>query len=102
VAQGCVAVSRNPATSIPGGLLPPDPTAVEDSKLTTANGYELTGPSGQVPRLIPRRIRNYIAPVLKVRNDWPIVEVPDADRITCILRPQFQEAIAAWLKKHGN
>jgi hypothetical protein len=35
-----------------------------------------------------------------VRPDWPIVQIPDADHITCILKPQFQEEIVRWLKKN--
>jgi pimeloyl-ACP methyl ester carboxylesterase len=45
--------------------------------------------------------RLYVAPLQKVRKDWPVVEIKDADHISCILKPQFREEIAAWLKKNG-
>jgi pimeloyl-ACP methyl ester carboxylesterase len=44
--------------------------------------------------------RLYVEPLQKVRKDWPVVEIKDADHLTCILKPQFREAIAAWLKKN--
>ena len=42
----------------------------------------------------------YVVPLEKVRKDWPVVEIKDANHITCILKPQFREEIAAWLKKN--
>jgi len=42
----------------------------------------------------------YIEPLQKVRNDWPVVEIKDADHITCILKPQFREEILASLRKN--
>jgi hypothetical protein len=42
----------------------------------------------------------YIDPLQKVRTDWPVVEIKDANHLTCILKPQFREEIAAWLKKN--
>jgi pimeloyl-ACP methyl ester carboxylesterase len=44
--------------------------------------------------------RLYVDPLKKVRKDWPVIEIKDADHITCILRQQFREEIAAWLKKN--
>ena len=46
--------------------------------------------------------RLYIEPLERVRTDWPVVEIKDANHITCILRPQFKEEIAAWLKKNAS
>jgi pimeloyl-ACP methyl ester carboxylesterase len=46
--------------------------------------------------------RLYVAPLRKVRKDWPVIEIKDANHITCILKPQFQEEIAAWLKKNSK
>jgi pimeloyl-ACP methyl ester carboxylesterase len=43
----------------------------------------------------------YIEPLQQVRKDWPVVEVKDANHITCIFKRQFREEIAAWLKKNG-
>jgi pimeloyl-ACP methyl ester carboxylesterase len=42
----------------------------------------------------------YVDPLSKIHPDWPVVEIRDADHISCILKPQFREEIAAWLKKH--
>ncbi len=42
----------------------------------------------------------YVAPLKKVRKDWPVVEIRDANHITCIMKPQFRDEIAAWLKKN--
>lgn len=42
----------------------------------------------------------YVEPLQQVRKDWPVIEIKDANHITCILKPQFQEEIAAWLKKN--
>ncbi|MCE9547953.1 MAG: hypothetical protein K8T25_20975 [Planctomycetia bacterium] len=44
----------------------------------------------------------YVEPLKKVRGDCPVVEIKDADHLTCIPRPQFGETIAAWLKKNSN
>jgi pimeloyl-ACP methyl ester carboxylesterase len=41
----------------------------------------------------------YVDPLVKVRKDWPIVDIKDGDHLSCILKPQFKEEIAAWLKK---
>jgi pimeloyl-ACP methyl ester carboxylesterase len=42
----------------------------------------------------------YVEPLRPVRKDWPVVEIKDADHFTCVLKPQFREEIAAWLKKN--
>jgi len=44
--------------------------------------------------------RLYVEPLQKVRKDWPVVEIKDGNHITCIMRPQFREEIAAWLRKN--
>jgi len=41
----------------------------------------------------------YVEPLERVRRDWPVVEIKGANHITCILKPQFQKEIAAWLGK---
>ena len=43
-----------------------------------------------------------VEPLQKVRKDWPVVEIKDANHITCILKPQFREEIAAWIKKNSK
>jgi pimeloyl-ACP methyl ester carboxylesterase len=42
----------------------------------------------------------YVEPLQQVRKDWPVIEIKDANHITCIFKPQFREEIAAWLKKN--
>ncbi len=42
----------------------------------------------------------YIEPLRQVRKDWRVVEIADANHITCILRPQFRTDIAEWLAKN--
>jgi hypothetical protein len=44
--------------------------------------------------------RLYVEPLKKLRRDWPVTEIKDADHFTCILEQQFREEIAAWLKKN--
>ncbi len=44
----------------------------------------------------------YVEPLLAVRKDWPVVEIKDANHISCISKPQFKEEIAAWLKKNAK
>jgi hypothetical protein len=39
----------------------------------------------------------YVAPLEKVRKDWPVIEITGAGHITCILKAQFKDAIVAWL-----
>jgi pimeloyl-ACP methyl ester carboxylesterase len=44
--------------------------------------------------------RLYIDPLRSVRKDWPVVEIRDANHLTCILKPQFKEEIQKWLARH--
>jgi pimeloyl-ACP methyl ester carboxylesterase len=46
--------------------------------------------------------RLYVDPLRSVRKDWPVTEIKDADHISCIMKPQFREEIAVWLKKNSN
>jgi pimeloyl-ACP methyl ester carboxylesterase len=41
----------------------------------------------------------YVEPLQRVRTDWPVIEIPNADHISCIMRPQFKEEIQRWLAK---
>jgi pimeloyl-ACP methyl ester carboxylesterase len=45
-------------------------------------------------------LKLYVEPLRKARPDWPVVEIKDANHFTCILRPQFKDEIASWLKKN--
>jgi pimeloyl-ACP methyl ester carboxylesterase len=42
----------------------------------------------------------YVEPLREVRKDWPVTEIKDANHLTCVLKEQFREEIAAWLKKN--
>jgi pimeloyl-ACP methyl ester carboxylesterase len=44
----------------------------------------------------------YVEPLRSVRKDWPVVEIKDGNHITCILKPQFKDETAAWLKKNAK
>jgi pimeloyl-ACP methyl ester carboxylesterase len=44
----------------------------------------------------------YVDPLRKARPDWPVVEIKDASHITCVIRPQFKEELASWLKKNAK
>jgi pimeloyl-ACP methyl ester carboxylesterase len=41
----------------------------------------------------------YVKPLRGVRKDWPVVEIKDADHLTCVIRPPFKEEIQKWLAK---
>jgi pimeloyl-ACP methyl ester carboxylesterase len=42
----------------------------------------------------------YVEPLQRVRKDWPVIEIKDANHITCIFKQPFREEIEAWLKKN--
>lgn len=44
----------------------------------------------------------YVDPLKKIRKDWPIVDIKDADHFTCIIRPQFRDEIGAWVRKNSK
>jgi pimeloyl-ACP methyl ester carboxylesterase len=44
----------------------------------------------------------YVEPLQQVRKDWPVIEIKGANHLDCILKPQFKEEIAAWLKKNSK
>jgi hypothetical protein len=44
----------------------------------------------------------YVEPLQQVRKDWSVIEIKDANHINCILKPQFREEIAGWLKKNSK
>ena len=43
--------------------------------------------------------RLYVAPLQQVRGDWPVVEIADAGHINSIVKKQFREEIASWVRK---
>ncbi|MGQ0635699.1 MAG: alpha/beta fold hydrolase [Planctomycetaceae bacterium] len=44
--------------------------------------------------------RLYVEPAQKVRADWPVIGINDANHLSCVIRPQFREEIAAWLARN--
>jgi pimeloyl-ACP methyl ester carboxylesterase len=42
----------------------------------------------------------YVDPLKTARPDWPVIEIKDANHLTCVFQQQFREEIAAWLKKN--
>jgi pimeloyl-ACP methyl ester carboxylesterase len=45
--------------------------------------------------------KGYVEPLAKVRPDWPVIDIPDGDHLTSIVRPQFKEEIQRWLAKQA-
>lgn len=44
----------------------------------------------------------YVEPLKQARKDWTVTEIPDANHVSCVFKPQFREEIAAWLKKNSK
>jgi pimeloyl-ACP methyl ester carboxylesterase len=44
----------------------------------------------------------YVEPLKTVRKDWSIAEIPYANHITCIVKPQFQDELVSWIKKNSE
>jgi pimeloyl-ACP methyl ester carboxylesterase len=43
--------------------------------------------------------KGYLGPLKRVRSDWPVVEIKDANHITCVGNKQFKEELQKWLEK---
>jgi pimeloyl-ACP methyl ester carboxylesterase len=43
--------------------------------------------------------KGYLEPLKRVRKDWPIVEIKDANHLSCVGKPQFKEELQKWLEK---
>ena len=39
----------------------------------------------------------YVEPLQRVRTDWPVVHIQQANHLNCQLKPQFKAEIAKWL-----
>jgi pimeloyl-ACP methyl ester carboxylesterase len=39
----------------------------------------------------------YVEDLQRVRKDWPVIEIKDADHISCIFKKQFKDEIQKWL-----
>jgi pimeloyl-ACP methyl ester carboxylesterase len=46
--------------------------------------------------------RLYVEPLRQVRKDWSVIEIKDGNHISCILKSQFREELAFWLKKNSK
>ncbi len=46
--------------------------------------------------------KGYGEPLKQVRKDWPIVEIKDADHLSCVFKQQFKDAIQKWLLKQAG
>jgi pimeloyl-ACP methyl ester carboxylesterase len=44
----------------------------------------------------------YVAPLQRVRKDWPVVLVEDAGHFDCIVKQQFRDEIGRWVRKHSR
>ncbi len=44
----------------------------------------------------------YAEPLKRVRKDWAVIEIKDANHLTCIARPQFREEIHKWLSEQSK
>jgi pimeloyl-ACP methyl ester carboxylesterase len=44
----------------------------------------------------------YVDLLKTVRKDWPVVEIKDANHVTCVAKPQFKDEILKWLAKQSN
>lgn len=42
----------------------------------------------------------YVDPLYELRRDWPIIEIKDANHLTCIVKTQFRDEIAAWINRN--
>jgi pimeloyl-ACP methyl ester carboxylesterase len=44
----------------------------------------------------------YVEPLQKVRKDWPVVEIQNADHFSCLMQRQFRDEIALWVRKNSK
>jgi len=42
----------------------------------------------------------YAEPLKEVRKDWQVIDIPDADHMTCIFKQRFRDEIQHWLAAH--
>jgi pimeloyl-ACP methyl ester carboxylesterase len=46
--------------------------------------------------------RMYVEPLRRARKDWPVVEIDGAGHIDCLLKRQFRDEVARWVRGHGK
>jgi hypothetical protein len=44
--------------------------------------------------------KKYVEPMTELHKDWPVIDVKDANHISCVAKTQFKDELAAWLKKN--
>jgi len=42
----------------------------------------------------------YVDPLLMVRQDWPVIEIPDAGHLNCIVKKEFIDGMVSWIDHH--
>jgi predicted alpha/beta hydrolase family esterase len=45
-------------------------------------------------------MKNYVEPLLMVRTDWPVVEIPGKGHISAVTSQELKDDIASWLAQH--
>jgi pimeloyl-ACP methyl ester carboxylesterase len=46
--------------------------------------------------------RFFVGPLQLVRKDWAVIEIDDADHLSCVVKTQFKEEIAEWLDEQAR
>lgn len=46
--------------------------------------------------------RLYVDPLEAVRTDWKVVEIENAGHFTCVIKPEFRQAILDWIKANSK
>jgi pimeloyl-ACP methyl ester carboxylesterase len=90
---------------LPGGGLGPPPAFFESVGTLALTKEEVQKIKAPVKVLVADRDivkALYVEPLQKVRKEWPVVEIKDADHFSCIVQPQFREEIAAWVRKNSK
>jgi len=44
----------------------------------------------------------YVAPLTRVRKDWPVTEIQGAGHLNCIMKEQFRNELKKWLDKNSK
>ena len=43
----------------------------------------------------------YVESPVKVCPDWLVTEIPQAGRLNCIMKPDFEDGLVRWLDQHA-
>ena len=41
----------------------------------------------------------YVFPLTQIRPDWPVTKIAGAGHITCVMKPDFRDAVVATIAK---